>query len=191
VPFSATDLERFDAAVGDLTRSLRDRDSRLIIGLAASVFAEIERADLDVISVPDTGAAGDSIESRISLPSEQRYRLSLRPTLRLRPARALEIRFFPYFKLPLDAPRRVTVNGDDRLDYRRDVLSELAWSLPQAQTGLENVEFVLTYNHFYDNVPPALPVSVIVAELAKGRRFTETHAESSHQLLALALRVRW
>jgi hypothetical protein len=70
---TAADLTRFDQAVDELQRAVRDRDSRLIIGIAASLFAEIERADLDVISIPQPGTLPiDSMSSRISLPSEQR-----------------------------------------------------------------------------------------------------------------------
>ena len=190
---TAIDLTRFDAAVDELQHSVRDRDSRLVIGLAASVFAEIERADLDVISVPEPATLPiDSVAARLSLPSEQRYRLSLRPTILWRPATALRVRVFPYFKLPLDQPRRVVAaNGEERLDYRRDIFSELAWSLQQSQTGLENVEFVLTYNHHFDNVPPRLTPAMIAAELGRGRVFTNTEAEGSHRLVSLALRLRW
>jgi hypothetical protein len=190
---TAADLTRFDQAVDELQRAVRDRDSRLIIGIAASLFAEIERADLDVISIPQPGTLPiDSMSSRISLPSEQRYRLSIRPTLRWRPTSMINVRIFPYFKLPLDPPRRVVdANGDERLDYRRDIFSELAWSLPQTQTGLENVEFVLTYNHYFDNVPPQLTPATIAAELARGRVFTRAEAEGSHRVVALALRLRW
>ena len=190
---TSMDLSRFDGALDNLQRSVRDRDSKVIIGLAASLFAEIERADLDVISLPQPGTVPvDSIASRISLPSEQRYRLSIRPTLRWRPTSAVQIRVFPYFKLPLDQPRRVVAaNGDERLDYRRDIFSELAWALPQTQTGLENVEFVLTYNHYFDNVPPTLSPAMIAAEMARGRVFTNAEAEGSHRVVALALRLRW
>lgn len=192
VPLSASDLERFDKSVGNLRRAMLDKDAKLTIGLAASLFAEIERADLDVVSVPAAGTATDSIKSRVSLRSEQRYRLSVRPTLRWRLTRDVKVQFFPYFKLPLDAPRRVTTtNGDERLDYRRDIFTELTWSVPQAQTGLENVEFALTYNHYFDNLPPSLTAATIAAELARGRVFSATEAEGSHRVVVLSLRLRW
>lgn len=191
---SVADLDRFNAIAGNIERSIRDREARAVMGIAASVFAEIERADLDVVSVPATGPVGaaDETKSKISLASVQRYRLSLRPTLRLRPSKEVSIRIYPYVKLPLDGPRRVAAaNGRERLDYRRDIYSELAWSLKQDATGLENVEFVVTFNHYFDNVPPALTPSMVAAELAKGRVFRSIEAEGSHRLIALALRLRW
>ena len=194
VPLSVSDIDRFDAATGNLQHAIRDREARVVVGLSASIFAEIERAGIDAVSVPvsGSGAATDSIKSNIQLASVQRYRFSLRPTLRLRPSPDVSIRIFPYFKLPLGAPVRSTdANGHRRLDYRRDIYSELAWSVKQDETGLENVEFVITFNHYFDNVPPSLSPSVIAAELARGRVFTATEAERSHRFVALALRLRW
>lgn len=194
VPFTPPEQQRFSAAVEDLRRSLRERQARLVIGMAASVFAEIERADLEVVSIPQGGPLNttDEIKSRVSLPSEQRYRLSIRPTLRWRPSRDVQVRVYPYWKLPLDAPRRVgSAQGDQRLDYRRDVYSEMTWAIRSDQTGLENVEFALTFNHYFDNVPPALTAQVIAAEAARGRVFRATEAERSHRVTALALRLRW
>lgn len=188
VALSTPEQQRFTAAVEDLRRSLRERQARLVIGMAASVFAEIERADLEVVSIPQPGTVPiDSIRSRISLPSEQRYRLSIRPTLRWRPSRDVQLRIYPYWKLPLDAPRRVA----NRLDYRRDIYSEMIWGIRGDQTGLENVEFVLTFNHYFDNVPPALTEQTIAAEAARGRVFRATEAERSHRVTSLALRLRW
>jgi hypothetical protein len=71
------------------------------------------------------------------------------------------------------------------------VFSELSWALRGDQTGLENVEFLLTFNHYFDNVPPALSAQTIADELAKGRVFRASEAERSHRVLALALRLRW
>lgn len=194
VSLTVADIDRFDAAAEEIRRSLLERDARLVIGIAASLFAEIERADLDVVSIPQSGpvTTADEVKSKVSLPSEQRYRVSLRPTFRWRPTKDVQVRIYPYWKLPLDAPRRVVAaNGDKRLDYRRDIYSELSWSLKGDQTGLENVEFVLTYNHYFDNVPPSLSAQVIADELAKGRVFRAVEAEGSHRVIALALRLRW
>jgi hypothetical protein len=53
------------------------------------------------------------------------------------------------------------------------------------------VEFVLTHNHYFDNVPPRLSAAAIAAELGRGRVFTNVEAEGSHRVIALALRLRW
>ena len=102
------------------------------------------------------------------------------------------ITVLPYFKLPLDGPRYVSApDGPRKLDYRRDVLSEMVWSIRHDQTGLENVEFVVTMNHYFDNVPPALPAALLAEAGADGRVFDRTVADASHRYAMMALRIRW
>jgi hypothetical protein len=185
---------RFDAAAANLLRAVQDRYAQLTVGLAVSVFAEIERADLDVVSVPAAGASSssDSLKLRFTPPGQQRYRVTFRPTLQWQTNRAIKVRLHPYLKAALDPPNRFFFpdSGETR-DYRLDILSELVWSLGQAQTGLENVEFVLTFNHFFDKIPPRLTPATIAAEMAKGRVFNVVEAEKTHRVTALALRFRW
>ncbi len=187
------DYSAFQNAVHNLEHIAHENQSRLFIGLAASVFAEIERAELEVVSVPASGSvsASDQIRSKVLLDGEQRYRLSVRPTLKFRPSEQISIVIFPYFKLPLGNPRWVTTPSGRQLDYRRDVLSEMTWSIKQDQTGLENVDVVVTFNHFYDNVPPALPQSLIDSAAAGNRVYVKTEADRSHRLIALTLKLRW
>lgn len=181
-------------ALDNLEHAVEDGQQRLFLGLAASVFAEIERAELEVTSLPVGGvtAAAPAITSKVTLPSEQRYRLTLRPTFRFRASKEVLITIYPYFKLPIDGPRRVMgADGVERLDYRRDVLSNMAWTIKQDQTGLENVELLFTLNHFFDNVPPTLLASTIADAASQGRVFRTTSAEGRHRVVALALRLRW
>ena len=103
----------------------------------------------------------------------------------------MEISVYPYFKLPLDGPTRRTVDGVRRLDYRRDILTETTWGVKPEQTGLETVSLVLTVNHFFDNVPPSVPQSVIDTALAAGRVLTNTRAARSHRVVALSLKLGW
>ncbi len=189
-----SEIERYDGAAQDLIEAVRVRESRVIAGLAASIFAEVERADLSLVSVPLVAQPGvaDEIRSNLILAGTQRYRLSLRPTLRLRPTRDISIRIFPYYKLPLSKPHRVVDEwGRRKLDYRRDIYSEIAWSVVQNERGVENMAFVMTLNEYFDNVPPAAPSEVIAAEVAKGRVFRSNVAIGRHRLVALSLRMRW
>ncbi len=194
-PVTTADLAAFRSAMANLHHSLEDRQVRLLVGIAASIFAEIENPSHDVTSVPVAAMPGDLSDAstrRISLGSEQRFRLSVRPTIKFRPIPEVQIVVFPYFKLPLDGPRRVTgADGARRLDYRRDVLSEMTWSIRREQTGLESVEFVATLNHFFDNVPPQVPAALIDETLAAGRRVVNAQAERSHRVVAMSLRMRW
>jgi hypothetical protein len=189
------EMVRFRSAIGNLHHAIEDRQARLMVGLVASVFAELERAELEVTSVPAGGipvGADDAITSKVSLDAEQRYRLNLRPSLRLRPSAQIVVTVFPYFKLPLDGPRRVRMpDGTERLDYRRDVLSEMVWSVRSEQTGLESVDVVFTFNHHFDNVPPSLPAEMVAEAAAAGRAFVRLSAEQRHRVLALSLKLRW
>ncbi len=191
----ASEMARFRSAIGNLHHAIEDRQARLMIGLVASVFAELERAELEVTSFPAGGTPADpdgAITSKIALDAEQRYRLSLRPSLRLRPTGQIVVTVFPYFKLPLDGPRRVRMfDGTERFDYRRDVLSEMVWSIRSEQTGLESVDVVFTFNHHFDNVPPTLPVAMMEDAAAAGREFVRATAEQRHRVLALSLKLRW
>lgn len=199
LPLSAAlapdELDRFRLAVDNLQHATDDRQARLFVGLAASVFAELERAELEAVSFPVGSSAmpGEgTVTSKVALAAEQRYRLNLRPTFRLRPGREIVITIFPYFKLPLDGPRHVVLPGRQRrLDYRRDIFSEMVWSLRSDQTGLESVDVVFTFNHHFDNVPPSLPSALIDEALAAGREFVSTAAEQRHRVLALSLKLRW
>jgi hypothetical protein len=187
------DYSAFAKTMDNLDHISRDTYSRLFLGLAASVFSELERAEIEATSVPASGSAGtsDQVKIKVLLDTAQRYRLSIRPTIKFRPAAQVSIIVFPYFKLPLDGPHKVDTPSGRRLDYRRDILSEMTWSIKPDQTGLENVDVTVSYNHYFDNVPPALPQSVIDAAAANGRVFLATEAEHSHRYVALTLKLRW
>jgi hypothetical protein len=186
------DPARIDRGIDNLEHMVRDRQTRLFIGLAASVFAEIENAALDVMSSSVALDGTAAIRSKIALEGIHRYRLALRPTIRLRPSREVMIRVYPYLKLPLEGPQRITLpTGERRLDYRRDVLSEMTWSIRPEDTGVERVEFVFTFNHFFDNVPPSLTPRMIADAMAAGRIYDRVIAEEAHRFVGMSLRVQW
>lgn len=188
---AAQDATRFKAAAHDLGEAVFSRESRATIGLAVSAFAEIERAQLDLVSVPMSGE-GSSITSSMALPSVQRYRLSVRPTLRVRPASGMTIRFFPYFKLPLSKQYQTSKSdGTRKYDYRRDIFTELSWAVKADERGAETLEFVVSLDDYYDNIPPELSADAIQRELNNGRRYLRTAAQKHHQFVALSLRLRW
>jgi hypothetical protein len=186
------DPMRFDTALDNLEHMVQDEQARLFVGVAASVFAEIENAAIDVLSIPSADPAAPTLKTKIDLEGEHRYRLNLRPTIRFRPSRQILLRVYPYWKLPLDGWQRVTLpNGERRFDYRRDVLSEMTWSIRPEDTGVEGVEFVFTFNHFFDNVPPFVPAKFIDDAAAAGRVLDRLIAEEGHRFVAMSLRIRW
>lgn len=191
----ALDPARVDRALESLGYMVRDEQARLFVGVAASVFAEIEQASLEVVSLAVGGilpAATDTIGQTFDLEGARRYRLNIRPTLRLRPTSQIAIRVFPYWKLPLDGPRHATLpGGGRRFDYRRDVLSEMSWNIRPEDSGVESVAFVFAFNHFYDNAPPSLPSEVVADAAAAGRVFDRLSAEQAHRSVSMSLRVQW
>jgi hypothetical protein len=185
------DPMRVDAALDNLEYMVRNEQTKLFVGLAASVFAEIENAALDVLSAALADTA-PGVKTRIDLDGTHRYRLNIRPTLRVRPSRQIVLRVYPYWKLPLDGDRHVTLpNGERRFDYRRDVLSEMTWTIRPEDTGVEAVEFVFTFNHFFDNAPPAVPAPFLDEAASAGRSFDRLVAEERHRFISMALRIRW
>jgi hypothetical protein len=175
-----------------LEHALRDQSARVFLGLVASVFAELERAEIEVTSRPAVGSVDPVVTSKVPVDATYRYRLTIRPAIRLRPSEEITIVIHPYYKLPLDGARRVTAaDGTRRLDYRRDVMSEMEWTIKQEQTGLESVGFLVTVNHFFDNVPPTVPEAFVANALAAGRTLTRLEAERSHRVVALSLKLKW
>jgi hypothetical protein len=183
---------RVDTALSNLEHMVRDEQTKLFIGLAASVFAEIENAAIDVLTKLNADPGAPAVKAKIDLDGTHRYRLNIRPTFRLRPSRQIQLRVYPYWKLPLDGAHHVTLpNGERRFDYRRDVLSEMTWSIRPEDTGVETVDFVFTFNHFFDNVPPSVPVTLLDEAASAGRTFDRLIAEERHRFVSMALRIRW
>jgi hypothetical protein len=192
-PTGLLDEPRFEKTLDNLDQMVRDRQERLFLGIAASVFAEVEQAAIDATSFPIAPASGQApVRVKTFLDGSHRYRLNIRPTIRFRASREVSFRVYPYMKLPIDGPRHVTLpNGQRRLDYRRDVLSDMTWSIRPEETGLEGVDFIFTFNHFFDNAPPMLPQRVIDDAAAAGRVFDRVIAEEGHRFVSMSLRVRW
>lgn len=189
------DAARFETALDNLEHEIGDGGTRLMVGLAASVFAEIENAAIDVVSSPGASADSDAppaFRTTLSVDGTHRYRLNLRPTLRLRPSPQIVLRVFPYWKLPLHNIHSVSAtDGKRHVDYRRDILSDMTWTIRPAETGVEAVDFVFTFNHFFDNVPPALPAVFLDEARESGRVLSPIVAQQSHRFVAMSLRIRW
>jgi hypothetical protein len=67
----------------------------------------------------------------------------------------------------------------------------MTWSIRPEDTGVETVDFVFTFNHFFDNVPPSVPVTLLDEAASAGRTFDRLIAEERHRFVSMALRIRW
>jgi hypothetical protein len=159
------------------------------VGLAFSVFAELERGELatyiDTVAVDGEGEprlAGS--ETTLASEEEQRLRWVVRPSVTYRPVRGLSLKGHVYFKLPLGRPWDHPVRGG--LDYRIDSRVEAKLDLATSKTGLKEVSLVTTFEANYDNTPP-------VFDLPDGDEayglILRTDAKQLHTTYKMALRI--
>lgn len=136
-----------DGPLEDAVAALRNKYSRLTLGLACTTLAEIERASIDL---PDGSA-------RLIDP-RRGFRLALRPDVILRPSESLTLRALTYFKLPAFGPTHAfAFDGTWRYDIRTDTNIIIRYDLPKAPAWARRVSLVLDYKYFFDNLPPYVP----------------------------------
>ncbi len=183
-------LERLKTISNNARLPIGSRYKRLRIGVALSALAELEQATIKTRQLPDT-LMGQPIDSdtgqvKLSLPGRQKFRLSIRPTVVYRPSDAFTINLFPYFKLPLSAPRKTKVpGGKDRLDYRMDLESWLEFTVSQAErAGAREVKLILRYTNRFDNAPPRATADQIM-----GRTLLREVGRERHQYVSLELSI--
>lgn len=175
------DLEDLEYLRRVALQSLRRRTARLSLGIALSVFAEIEQARITPEGVLDRERNPVSFSPTAS----QRLRWTVRPTIRLRPTGRLKISILPYFKFPFTDWR----SADGEIDFRIDFMSRLDYLLKSSETiGGETVSLTLRYDVYYDNVPPRLTRADVPEDLPD--EFLVT-AEDRHELLVFQVTVGW
>jgi hypothetical protein len=97
----------------------------------------------------------------------------------------IEFSVDPYFKLPLDAPRRY--KGE--LDYRMDIYAAMEWKLGKLlPTSKTETSLVFQYENHSDNIPPNLTA---FGHLLTGGEFNPERAEKSHNIFKLNVKIRW
>jgi hypothetical protein len=122
--------------------SIKKRCTKLLLGVAVSLFDELEQAkDLKLI---------DSDTLSFSVPSSSRFRIVVRPSFEWKISKELCIEGECYFKLPVFNDYKV----DDRFDYRIDANVQAGLSLAEDKQGNEKASLKIGYNYKYDNVPP-------------------------------------
>lgn len=164
---------------------MRRANSLLTLGCAMSVLAEVERSHLSVYvdTLMGAGVCEATDTRTFIVPASTRYRVSLRPTLDLRPADDWSVRALCYFKLPLGGPYYV----NDRFDFRVDAEIVLCGKIP----GNENLGLTLRYRDAYDHAPPRLGADVVAREEQAGRRVRNPVAPDRHKAVSLSVELKF
>ena len=179
-------FEGLRAALPDLARALRARESRLYAGLGLGAFSELEQAVIETgVSVLEQRETPLPLLARtVRLPGRHRYRLLIAPTFGMRPLRDVTLSFLPHFKLPISSPR---IGHNDVLAYRMDLSFRLDWALGQRDTRAETVKLVLKFDYYKNMGPPVLTDDIIHAAALEGVAFDRTIATKKHRVVSLGV----
>ena len=179
-------FEGLRAALPNLVRALRARESRLYVGLGLGVFSELEQAVIETgVSALEQRETPLPLRARtVRLPGRHRYRLLVAPTFRMRPLRDVTLSFLPHFKLPISSPR---IGHNDVLAYRMDLSFRLDWALGQRNTRAETVRLVLKFDYYKNMGPPVLTDDIIHAAALEGVAFDRTIATKKHRVVSLGV----
>jgi hypothetical protein len=207
----------------DAIRSIEQRGARYEFGVALSVISEIERSTVKVLVkrdpaggptnfVPFPGTETDTETKGVSAGGDQVFRLSLRPTVRLRPSTHLYFEGLSYFKLriPLwkdvdalsgertvlkgvnNTPTTVAVREPTK-DWRVDAHGEIRYILVGAETlGGEKFSVVGSYDFHYDSAPPFVLEPTLREQGIIGiDSMSGLSARKRHHVFKILLSVGW
>ena len=184
-PTSAA-FEGLRAAIPNLARALRARESRLYVGLGLGVFSELEQAVIETgVSALEPRETDRPLRVRtVRLPGRHRYRMLVTPTFRMRPLRDVTLSFVPHFKLPISSPR---IGHNDVVAYRMDLFFGLDWALARRDTRAETVRLVLKFDYYKNMGPPAMTNDIIHAAAIEGLAYDRTIATKKHRVVSLGV----
>jgi len=178
-------------SVGGRAPRQKQRNALLRLGVAFSVFGELEHATLKYTPTGTPAAEAPSPTTQptpVSLPklAAQRYRWVVRPTLELWPSDRWAFRADWYLKLPL-SNSEPTIPGEakSRFDYRYDLNVRVAFNVTQKELGQPgDVSVEVRYRRIFDNVPP-------FSEPAAGASTPFLIAPDTHRKIYLNFNVKW
>lgn len=144
--------------------ALRERDAKVILGMAFTLFQEFEQAEITAEVTADTLSGVGSPDKNVilkagdfdfQLPAEEQLRIVLRPSIEWRATDSLKFDVFSYFKLG-----QSYFTDDDPRDYRVD------WQLGAeldvaAGSPFKKATVFGKYMERYDKIPPRLTSSVL------------------------------
>ncbi|SRR6266446_9729751 len=139
----------------DAFNAQKQRDKIFRLGVAVSVFAELEHATLKY-TPPAAGTGSATTPRTVPITAAPRYRYVVRPTFECWPSRRWALRGDWYLKLPLgDTSTRIPGGAEPRYDYRYDLDLTSEFTVNDKEIGQPgNVTVGLRYRRIFDNVPP-------------------------------------
>ena len=163
--------------------SWRKKNALLGLGLAFSLFSEIEKAEIREEIIND-------VWETISLPASHRLRWVLRPSFELRPIKSVTLKGQFYFKFFLWEP-----NGKNkRSNTRQDHYIKLDYKLPASIAWAKALTFFIAYEFHYDSVPPRLSndaLEELAARYGIGVESINPSADKKHYVLNLGVEVNF
>jgi hypothetical protein len=144
------------SVLGDAEASNHQENSHLQFGLAISLFREFEKpAELETRYQTAAGGVildknGEPALFKVAPLPSSRNRMTIRPSLIIRPTERVAISGIYYYKLPLGSPRRV----EGRRDYRADAQVKVSYTA--TGVGKKAPTFALGIEWHKDNAPPKL-----------------------------------
>ena len=172
-------LEDYKSERQKILSGLRQKSSLLSLGLAVSVFSEMEQAEINTTALDE----GVAVPFKYSPDSRQRFRVVLRPNLAFRPLGLLTFKGHIYLKYPLSGQTR----SEGRLDYRRDSQFSAELKLPTDPEWGKKISIIFEFQQYYQNIPPRIPQSVIDDYRAADMFISTTIAERTHDIYAFKL----
>ncbi len=122
----------------------------------------------------------------VRIPAMQRYRLLLRPTIRVQPLSMVSINFVPTFKLPISNPRKYF---DGELAYRMDWFVRIDWGLSENRTGDERIKLFVKLDYFKNMAPPFISDELVAEAALEHVIYHRTIATKKHRVVSLGVAI--
>jgi hypothetical protein len=204
---AAPDLYALRQLRENAIRSIEQRGARLTLGVAISALSEVERSSINALIDRDSKqfvpVGGPNTETKsVTLDGAHVFRISARPTVRLRPSTHLFFEALMYAKQRVWPGRTAkSVDVDKRTrkatvrtvnDLRIDAHSELRYILVGADTlGGEKFGVVASYDFHKDTAPPFLASQTLVDQGILGFIGDGLSARQKHHVFKIQLTVGW
>ena len=155
---------------------LAKKRSPFNVGLALSVFSEVEQADIDTATIdPSTG---ENIQ--ILMDPIQLFRFTIRPSFNWKISDSVTLSSQLYWKgSSIDFFKDARLDLYSRLDFR--VARDFLWGGP--------LSVALDYQFHYDWRPPAIPAVQVLDYAARGIDLKFTAGEKYHHYMAIKFNV--